>query len=78
MTVIDFEIRVRGQVDPGSIAELGDFEIAAASATTIIIGQTADQAALIGLLTGLRDLGLTIVEVRRAPEHLPGPPLDAG
>lgn len=77
MTVIDFEIRVRGPVDLESIAELGDFDVATASATTILIGQTADQAALIGLLTSLRARGLTVVEVRRTPDHLPGPPLEA-
>jgi hypothetical protein len=77
MTVIDFEIRVRGQVDPETIAEVGDFDVATASATTILIGQTADQAALIGMLTRLRALGLTVVEVRQAPDDLPGPSLDA-
>ena len=77
MTVIDFEIRVRGQVDPESLAELGNFDVATASATTILIGQTADQASLIGLLTSLRACGLTVVEVRRTPDYPPGPPLDA-
>jgi hypothetical protein len=75
MAVIDFEIRVRGQIDPESLSELGEFDIATASAATILTGRTADQAALIGLLTRLRSLGLTIVEVHRRPEHLP--PLDA-
>jgi hypothetical protein len=77
MTVIEFEIRVRGQIAPESIAELGDFAVATASPTTIVLGQTADQAALIGLLTRLRALGLTILEVRRTPDRLPEPPPDA-
>jgi hypothetical protein len=77
MTVIDFEILIRGQIDPESIAQLGDFDVATAPATTVLVGQTADQAALIGLLTRLRALGLTVVEVHRSPDHLPGPALDA-
>ena len=69
MTVIDFEIRVRGEVDRDAIAELGDFDVATTSAATILIGQTADQSALIGLLVRLRSLGLTVVEVRRTPDQ---------
>ena len=76
MTIIDFEIRVRGQVDPDSIAELGEFDVAAASTTTILIGQTADQASLVGLLTRLRALGLIVVEVRRTADHPYDPQLD--
>lgn len=77
MTVIEFEIHVRGQVDPGTIAELGDFEVVNASATSILIGQTADQVSLIGLLTRLLDRGLTVIEVRRTPDHPSGLPHDA-
>ena len=34
-------------------------------ATTLIAGPVADQAALHGLLTKIRDLGLPLLEVRR-------------
>ena len=33
--------------------------------TTVLSGDLADQAALLGLLARLRALGLTVVEVRR-------------
>jgi hypothetical protein len=76
MAVIGFEIRVRGRVEPDSIAHLGEFDVAAASTSTILMGHTADQAALIGLLARLRALGLTIIEVRRTPHHFSGPVQD--
>jgi hypothetical protein len=34
---------------------------------TVLYGEIRDESALFGLLTRLRDLGLEVIEVRRAP-----------
>jgi hypothetical protein len=70
MTATAFEIRVRGRVDADSLAEIGDFDVTTAPEVTILTGHAADLVALIGVLTQLRALGLTLLEVRRTPEDL--------
>ena len=44
--------------------------------TTVISGPIADQAALHGLLTKLRDLGITLLSLTRVPPGDPAHPLD--
>jgi hypothetical protein len=68
MTVIPFEIRVQGLVDPDSVEDLGEVEVSAASTSTVLTGETVDQAALMGLLTRIRAHGFVILEVRRRAE----------
>ena len=61
-----YEIRVRGHLDAHWAARLDVPSLThETDGTSILGGITADQAALHGLLQRIRDLGLTLVSVRR-------------
>ena len=60
-----YEIRVSGTLPDDAVAEFGDVEVVTTDVTTVLSGEVADQAALLGLLARLRALGLDVVEVRR-------------
>jgi len=61
-----YEITVRGILDPRWSAWFDGLQLTSdAAGRTTISGPVADQAALHGLLTRIRDLGLTLLEVRR-------------
>ena len=60
-----YEITVRGVLDPRWSAWFDGLQLTSDDAgRTTISGPVADQAALHGLLTRIRDLGLTLLEVR--------------
>ena len=62
-----YEITVQGILDPRWSAWFGGLQMTSdAAGRTTITGPVADQAALHGLLTKIRDLGLPLLEVRRA------------
>lgn len=62
-----WEIRVEGTVDQGWSAWFDGMQVTSdAAGGTVIAGEVADQPALHGLLTRVRDLGLTLVSVTRA------------
>ena len=68
-----YEIRVKGRLDARWAARFDGLGLAHEGAgTTVIHGPVADQAALHGLLTKVRDLGLLLVSVTRV-----GPGSDA-
>lgn len=59
------EIRVKGQIDEGRSDWFeGMCIVPDDSRGTIMSGPLADQAALFGLLTKIRDLGLALVSVQ--------------
>ena len=61
-----YEIRVWGKLDPRWSRRLADMEIVAQpDGETLITGLVADQAALYGLLSRMRDLGLVLISVQR-------------
>jgi hypothetical protein len=61
----DFEIRVKGHLDTRWAACFEGMSLtSAADGTTALRGMVADQAALHGLLTKVRDLGLPLLSVR--------------
>ena len=61
-----YEIRVEGALDPRWSAWFEGWQVTTdARGHTTLAGRVADQAALHGLLTKVRDLGLTLVAVRR-------------
>ena len=60
-----YEIRVKGILDSRWTAWFEDLQISSDGQDTIIAGPVADQAALHGLLTKVRDLGLFLISVRR-------------
>lgn len=59
-----YEFRVKGHLDPSWSSRLGGMDIDHyADGTTVISGQVADQAALFGILSRLRDLGTPLLSV---------------
>jgi len=61
-----YEITVQGILEPRWSAWFDGLQLTSdAAGRTTISGPVADQAALHGLLTRIRDLGLTLLEVRR-------------
>jgi hypothetical protein len=60
-----YEIRVAGVLDRRWAAWFGGLHISGQGEETVIRGLLADQPALHGLLTKVRDLGLCLISVRR-------------
>jgi len=61
-----YEIRVRSRLDARWSRRLPDMEILPQSnGDSLIKGPVADQSALYGLFSRLRDLGLVLVSVQR-------------
>ena len=59
-----YEIRVKGVLDGRWAAWFEDLQVSSDGQETLICGPVADQAALHGLLTKVRDLGLFLISVR--------------
>ncbi len=59
-----YEIRVKGILDQRWTAWFEDLRVSSDGEETVICGPVADQAALHGLLTKVRDLGLFLISVR--------------
>jgi hypothetical protein len=60
-----YEIRIGGVLDGRWAAWFEGLQVTSNGGETVISGQLADQAALHGLLTRVRDLGLCLISVRR-------------
>ena len=60
-----YEIRVAGVLDDRWAAWFDGLRISGLADETVICGLVADQSALHGLLTRVRDLGLCLISVRR-------------
>ena len=73
MTARTYEIRVSGVLPDDAAADFDDVRISATDVTTVLSGELADQAALLGLLARLRELGVNVVEVRRVLTPMPPP-----
>jgi len=67
-----YRIRVRGHLDDRWTDWFGGLELQREDdGTTVLVGPIVDQAALHGVLKGIRDLGLPLLSVDRiADEHL--------
>jgi len=59
-----YEIRVKGILDGRWTAWFEDLQVTSDGDETVICGPVADQAALHGVLTKVRDLGLFLISVR--------------
>jgi hypothetical protein len=64
---VRYEIRIQGQLDQRWSSWFDGLTVTSLpdSATTLIAGPVADQAALHGLLAKIRDLSLPLLSVRR-------------
>jgi hypothetical protein len=60
-----YEIRVRDVLDSRWTAWFDGLQVTGEGEETVICGLLADQPALYGLLTKVRDLGLCLISVRR-------------
>jgi hypothetical protein len=60
-----YEIRVAGVLDGRWAAWFNGLQISGQGEETVLRGMVADQPALHGLLTKVRDLGLCLISVRR-------------
>lgn len=67
-----YEIQVEGRLDPHWSEWLAGFEIShpdSGGEITVLTGHVPDQAALYGILTRLRNLGLALRSVIRLHDH---------
>jgi hypothetical protein len=63
-----YQIRVRGVLDPRWSSWFAELTITHdADGSTLLAGPLADQAALYGVISRMRDLGLTLLAVARLP-----------
>ena len=60
-----YEIRIEGVLDSRWASWFEGLQVTSNGGETVISGQLVDQAALHGLLTRVRDLGLCLISVRR-------------
>ena len=61
-----YRIRVGGHLDDRWSDRLGGLAVQRQDdGTTVLVGPVVDQAALHGVLNGIRDLGLIIISVQR-------------
>lgn len=69
-----YEIRLKGRLEPRWVAWFDGLSLTqAGDGTTVIRGEVIDQAALHGLLSKVRDLGLPLVAVTQLnPKHSKG------
>lgn len=67
-----YELCVEGHLDDHWAAMLDDLTLVRCpDGTTTLTGPVADQAQLHGILARVRDLGLSLVLVRRCDAHVP-------
>ena len=66
-----YEIRVAGAVPEEDLRDMGAVTIAPTQVSTVLYG-LPDEAALYGLLSRLRALGIEVIEVRRVPDLATG------
>ena len=64
-TPANYQIRLKGLLDDKWSNWFEDMSISTEGADTILRGQVADQAALHGLFTRIRDLNLTLLSVEQ-------------
>ena len=61
-----YEFRLKGHLDDRWSEWFGGLAVQRQDdGTTVLVGPVVDQAALHGVLNGIRDLGLTIISVQR-------------
>jgi len=62
-----YEIHICGALPDGALEELGRLKVSAERRQTVLRGPVRDQAALLGVLLRLQNLGIELVEVRQLP-----------
>ena len=67
-----YEIEVNVNLDEGSSGWFDGFTFTQEDGKTLLEGQVMDQAALLGILAKINDLGLVILSVKRRDPRKPG------
>jgi hypothetical protein len=67
-----YEIEVNVNLDEGSSGWFDGFTFTQEDGKTLLEGQVIDQAALLGILAKINDLGLVILSVKRRDPRKPG------
>jgi hypothetical protein len=67
-----YEIEVNVTLDEGSSGWFDGFTFTQEDGKTLLEGQVIDQAALLGILAKINDLGLVILSVKRRDPQKPG------
>ena len=67
-----YEIEVNVTLDEGSSGWFDGFTFTQEDGKTLLEGQVIDQAALLGILAKINDLGLVILSVKRRDPRKPG------
>lgn len=67
-----YEIEVNVTLDEGSSGWFDGFTFTQEDGKTLLEGQVMDQAALLGILAKINDLGLVILSVKRRDPQKPG------
>ena len=62
---MQYEIKVERHLGPGIAVLFPEFSLSEDNGNTVMRGSVPDQAALHGVLGRIRDLGLTLVSLRR-------------
>ena len=65
----EYVIVLKGVAGPAVHAAFPEFTLTETEDTTILQGKLQDQAALYGLFQRIQDLGMEILEIRKATEH---------
>ncbi len=71
-----YEITVRGRLSERLVQAFDGLTATPVPGATVLSGEIADQAALHGVLTKVRDLGLRLVSVTHTGADTPTPRLD--
>lgn len=66
-----YRIQVKGSLDESWSDWFDGFTVSQEDGKTILVGQVIDQAALLGILAKINDLGLVILSVKRRVSRKP-------
>ena len=73
-----YRLRIQRQVGAGVAAHFPEFTCSEDGPDTVMCGHLPDQSALHGVLTRIRDLGLTLLSVETLSSDLDKPDPDSG
>jgi hypothetical protein len=62
-----YQVRISGMIPAEMVAELRGLTVSVEPSETVLHGSLPDQSAVIGLISRIHGLGLSVIEVRRLP-----------
>ena len=67
MSKATYQVRISGLIPADMVAELRGLTVSVEPPETVLHGSLPDQSAVIGLISLIHGLGLSLIEVRRLP-----------